>query len=99
MDRGLRPGQTRGAWSGVPCHEATPDGGRNRSAPGRRRSLSMTDRHRFGRRSRSAVTGLSPAQSLAAVYELLLHRAPDATGTATYLPGLEAGTMSPAQLA
>jgi len=45
------------------------------------------------------VAGLSPSQALAAVYELLLHRAPDATGTATYLPGLEAGTMSPAQLA
>jgi SAM-dependent methyltransferase len=45
------------------------------------------------------MAGLSPKQALAAVYELLLHRAPDATGMATYLPGLEAGTMSPAQLA
>jgi len=33
------------------------------------------------------------------VYELLLHREPDAAGMASYLPGLEAGTMTPAQLA
>jgi ubiquinone/menaquinone biosynthesis C-methylase UbiE len=45
------------------------------------------------------MAGLSSQQALAAVYELLLHRPPDATGTATYLPGLKAGTMTPAQLA
>jgi SAM-dependent methyltransferase len=53
----------------------------------------------FGRRSRRGLARLSPEQALTAVYELLLHRDPDPTGVATYLPGLEAGTMSSAQLA
>jgi ubiquinone/menaquinone biosynthesis C-methylase UbiE len=52
-----------------------------------------------GRRRRTSLVGLSAPKALAAVYELLLHREPDEAGRASYLPGLEAGTMSPGQLA
>jgi ubiquinone/menaquinone biosynthesis C-methylase UbiE len=45
------------------------------------------------------LAGLSAPQALSVVYELLLHREPDPAGMASYLPGLEAGTMSAAQLA
>jgi ubiquinone/menaquinone biosynthesis C-methylase UbiE len=45
------------------------------------------------------LAGLSAPRALAAVYELLLHREPDPAGVASYLPGLEDGTISPAQLA
>lgn len=54
-------------------------------------------------RQRTAADGgladLSPRQTLGVVYELLLHRPPDPAGVASYLPGLEAGTFTPAQLA
>ena len=53
----------------------------------------------FSRNRRGSLVGLSGPKTLAAVYELLLHRAPDEAGRATYLPGLEDGTMGPAQLA
>ncbi|HXQ62033.1 MAG TPA: methyltransferase domain-containing protein [Acidimicrobiales bacterium] len=63
----------------------------------------MTDRRRRGRRfgptPRSVLAGLSAPDALAVVYELLLHRAPDPAGAASYLPGLEDGTLTPAQLA
>lgn len=45
------------------------------------------------------LAGLSAPQALAVVYELLLHREPDPAGTASYLPGLEDGSMPPARLA
>ncbi len=50
-------------------------------------------------RRRAANAKLSPEQWLTVVYELLLHRAPDAAGSASYLPPLRAGTQTPAQLA
>jgi SAM-dependent methyltransferase len=59
----------------------------------------MTSRRLSRRRARRGLAGLSPEQALAVVYELLLHREPDAHGKAAYLPGLEAGTMSPSLLA
>jgi SAM-dependent methyltransferase len=59
----------------------------------------MTLGQRRGRGSRSHLGGLSASQTLAAAYELLLHRPPDESGRASYLPGLEAGTMTAAQLA
>jgi len=51
------------------------------------------------RRRRRGLAGLSPEQALCVVYELLLHREPDAHGRAAYLPGLEAGTLTPTLLA
>jgi SAM-dependent methyltransferase len=45
------------------------------------------------------LAGLSAPQALAAVYEILLHREPDPAGVASYLPGLEDGSISPTQLA
>lgn len=88
---------------GCHAHEATPDAGPDRAALRPRRPDSMTPRHRFrrpfARQPRRGLAGLSAPQALAAVYELLLHREPDEAGRASYLPGLEAGTMAPAQLA
>src|SRR5580700_5262741 len=46
---------------------------------------------RRGPGSRSRLCGLSAPQTLAAAYELRLHRPPDECGRASYLPGLEAG--------
>jgi SAM-dependent methyltransferase len=45
------------------------------------------------------LSRLSAQQALDAVYELVLDREPDPTGTASYLAGLENGTLTPHQLA
>ncbi len=42
---------------------------------------------------------LPPSLQLRVLYEVLLGREPDPAGTASYLPGLEDGSMSPSQLA
>jgi SAM-dependent methyltransferase len=60
---------------------------------------SVTRGKRSNLRSRGGLARLSPPEALAVVYELLLHREPDDAGTASYLPGLRSGSLSPAQLA
>ncbi|MGH9016726.1 MAG: methyltransferase domain-containing protein [Acidimicrobiales bacterium] len=59
----------------------------------------MTTAPRWRRRGSGALGRLSARQALAVVYELLLHREPDGHGLETYLPALEAGTLSPVLLA
>jgi SAM-dependent methyltransferase len=49
--------------------------------------------------SRNGLAALPPELQLSAIYELLLGRKPDPAGTASYLPGLQDGSMSAAQLA
>ena len=56
-------------------------------------------RARSPRRHGTSLAGLAPRQQLDAVYGLLLHRRADPAGVASYLPGLENGSMSAAQLA
>jgi ubiquinone/menaquinone biosynthesis C-methylase UbiE len=45
------------------------------------------------------LAGLTPRQQLDAIYGLLLHRRADPAGVASYLPGLQAGTMTADRLA
>jgi len=45
------------------------------------------------------IAGLPPQVQLSVVYETLLGRKPDPSGTASYLPGLQNGSLSPSQLA
>src|ERR1700722_12121142 len=45
------------------------------------------------------LAALPPELQLSVVYELLLGRRPDPSGSASYLPGLRDGSMSPSQLA
>ena len=45
------------------------------------------------------MTGLPPQVQLSVVYETLLGRKPDPSGMASYLPGLQDGSLSPSQLA
>jgi len=45
------------------------------------------------------MAGLPPQVQLSVVYETLLGRKPDPSGTASYLPGLQNGSLSPSQLA
>ncbi len=52
-----------------------------------------------GPRCRQGLSGLLPPEQLNVVYETLLGRTPDPAGTASYLPGLRDGSMSPSQLA
>ncbi|HXQ90448.1 MAG TPA: methyltransferase domain-containing protein [Acidimicrobiales bacterium] len=47
----------------------------------------------------AGIDGLSPHQQLDVVYRVLLGRPPDPAGTASYLPGLQDGSLSPSQLA
>ena len=57
--------------------------------------VTRLSRARSPRRGGALLAGLSPRQQLDAVYGLLLHRRADPAGVASYLPGLEAGTMTP----
>jgi len=56
-------------------------------------------RARSPRRDGASLAGLAPRQQLDAVYGLLLHRKADPAGVASYLPGLEDGSMSAPRLA
>jgi SAM-dependent methyltransferase len=45
------------------------------------------------------IGGLPPERQLSVLYEVLLGREPDASGVASYLPGLQDGSLPPSQLA
>jgi SAM-dependent methyltransferase len=52
-----------------------------------------------GGRGWRVLSKLSAEQALSVAYELILGREPDPTGTASYLPGLESGALTPKQVA
>jgi len=67
--------------------------------PSRRDVAALLPRTRSAGGDGTRLGRLGPRAQLDAVYGLLLHRAPDPAGVASYLPGLQDGSLSPSKLA